>query len=215
MKSKFEIAQPWFKEILTCIKKDLKTDYLPADKIFYRAHFGNRPLNRLSTEEIFAAFEKELLTGNEGLEEWVVNHWVFQHGDIYRHLADRLSAINPNFTDLEEISSEESKTVLEGTDAFNPVDLYLFSILNGVVFPETVLETLRNGAIEGKAKADEAEAMLAKKEGLEQIIERQQREISRLQEKCESKVEGVLRKYTTDMEALKRQIRSLQQQLNR
>jgi phage host-nuclease inhibitor protein Gam len=50
-------------------------------------------------------------------------------------------------------------------------------------------------------------------ESHEQVVARLVREKERLQEKYEDKLVGVQRKYQTDVEALKRQIRSLQQQL--
>src|SRR4051812_29479910 len=85
METKFHTLQPWLEEILGSIRKDIKTDYLPGSATFYRTHFGSRPQNRLTIEEINAAFIKELLAGNEEMAEWVVNRWVFKHGDVYRY----------------------------------------------------------------------------------------------------------------------------------
>ena len=211
MENKFESLRPWLKSILSAIKKDIKTDYLPGDKVFYKAHFGNRPMNRLSQDEIFAAFEKELLAGHESLAEWVVNHWVFKHGDIYTHFADRLSQISPDFNELTELTAVQSEQVLAGTEAFGVIATYLFSQLNGVVFPASVFEKLRQAALESTEKQEAETSSRSAQESLEQIIERQQRELVRLQDKYESKVAGVLRKYQTDTEALKKQVRALQQ----
>ncbi len=213
MENKFELLRPWVNDILTSIKKDIKTDYLIGDKVFYKKHFGNRPLNRLHTEEIFGAFEKELLEGHESLTEWVVNHWVFKHGDLYAHFAECLSEIRPDFNELTELTEAESDQVLRGTESFGAVDLYLFSVLNGVVFPPSIFEALRSTALEAKQLEEANAASELNQEALQQIIERQQRELSRLQEKYESKVSGVLRKYQVDTEALKKQIRALQKQL--
>ncbi len=213
VKNKFETLSPWMGGILSRIKKDLKTDYLPGDRVFYKKYFGNRPLNRLSTDEIFAAVEKELLGENEALSEWVVNHWVFQHGDIYTHFAEKLSCIRPDFNELSELSEEESQKVLEGSEPFGAISVYLFSVLNGVVFSSTTFEQLRLAAMREKEAKEAIESSQNLQETLEQIIERQRREISRLQEKCESKVAGVLRKYELDTQALKTQIRSLQKKL--
>ena len=213
MQNKFESLRPWLKDILNTIKKDIKTDYLPGDKVFYKAHFGGRPMNRLTNEEIFDAFEKELLAGNESCDEWVVNRWVFKHGDLYNHFADRLSKIRPDFNELKELSEAESSQVLAGTESFNAIDTYLFSVLNGVVFPASVFESMRKKALDAKAAEESEAASQSSKESLEQIVERQQRDFARLQEKSETKLAGVMRKYTTDVEALKKQIRSLQQQL--
>lgn len=201
------------KDVLSTIKKDLKSDYLPGDRAFYKKYFGNRPLSRLSTDEIFSAVEQELLAENEPLGEWVVNHWVFHHGDIYNHFAEKLSEISPDFNELSELSIDESQKILEGSESFGAIPVYLFSILNGVVFPAAVFEKLRQAAAQEKQTREAESNAQSEQESLAQIIERQQREISRLQEKYESKVSGVLRKYEMDIEALKKQIRSLQKQL--
>lgn len=213
MENKFESLGPWLKNILSSIKKDIKSDYLPADKIFYKTHFGNRPMNRLGPDEIFAAFEKELLAGHESLSEWVVNRWVFKHGDIYTHFADRLSIICPDFNELKELTLDQSEEVLAGAESFGAISTYLFSQLNGVVFPSSIFEKLRQAALEAKEKQEVEETSQLAQETLEQIIERQQRDLVRLQDKYESKVAGVLRKYQTDTEALKKQVRALQQKL--
>lgn len=201
------------KDVLSTIKKDLKSDYLPGDRAFYKKYFGNRPLSRLSTDEIFSAVEQELLAENEPLGDWVVNHWVFQHGDIYNHFAEKLSEISPDFNELSELSIDESQKILEGSESFGAIAVYLFSVLNGVVFPTAVFEKLRQAAAQEKQTKDAESSAQSAQESLALIIERQQREISRLQEKYESKVSGVLRKYEMDTDALKKQIRSLQKQL--
>ena len=143
----FQTVEPWIFQILGEIKKDIKTEHLGSDPVFYRMYFGNRPQNRLTAEEIFEGYAKELLKGNEELSEWVVNRWVFKHGDLYRHFADGLSEVNPEFGAIKELSAEESEEILEGAgEVFGAVDVYLFSVLNGVVFPKAVLERLRRAA---------------------------------------------------------------------
>ncbi|MBX9744331.1 MAG: hypothetical protein K2X08_03875 [Chlamydiales bacterium] len=214
MNNKFEILRPWLKDILISIKKDLKMDYLPGDKIFYKKYFGNRPLNRLTNEEIFEAVEKELIEGNDSLGEWAINRWVFNHGDIYTHFAEKLGQIRPDFNELSELTQEESEEILKGAESFGAIDVYLFAQLNEVVFPAKIFELLKGAALSAKETFLLEEASKEEKLGLEQIIERQQREIIRIQEKCENKIAGVLRKYQTDTEALKAQIRALQKKLS-
>lgn len=209
----FQFLQPWVPQILNVIKKEIKTEHLPNSPVFYRAHFGSKPLNRLTTEEICAAYEKELLGGNQELVEWVINRWVFKHGDMYNHFAQRLTEIHPNFEEIKQITEGQAEYILDGAkEVFGPVNLYLFSVLNGVVFPEVIITRL-------KAAAEEA-ALLAQQSGqpktetLEEMVARYQKEIVRIEEKCDHKIAGVMKKYTTDIEALKKQVRSLQQRLN-
>ncbi len=213
MKNQFETLQSWIGQILNEIKKDIKTDHLPSDSLFYKANFGSRPLNRLSSDEIFKVYEKELLKGNETLAEWVVNRWVFKHGDIYRHFSEGLSRIHPDFDEIKTLTVEQSEEILKGA-SFDAVPIYLFSMLNGVVFPETILGRLRKNAETEAASQKQEEASAAEKQTLEQTVARYERDIARLHEKYESRLAGVQKKYTTDVEALKKQIRILQQRLH-
>lgn len=211
MKNQFQSLQNWTTDILEAIKKDIKSDHLPSDAVFYRTYFGNRPQNRLTSEEIFAAYQKELLQGNEDLAEWVVNRWVFKHGDLYQHFAEGLGRINPKFDQIERLTEEESKAILKGApEAFGAIPTFLFVLLNGVVFPEEIVETLRLDAEKEKVAMQKKEASLAEQQSADKTIATLQREIARLHDK----IAGVQKKYTTDTEALKKQIKALQQKLN-
>ncbi len=210
----FAHVRPWMQQILNSIKKDIKTDHLPKDKTFYKAHFGNQPQNKLSLEEIFSVYEKELIAGNAELCEWVVNRWVFKHGDVYRHFADRLTAINPHFQEIQSLTDAQAEQILAGAvESFGSTDVCIFSRLNGVVFSDAVFERLHQAALkETQSKQAELEQKQAD-ESIEQLTLQHQRELSRLQERYEDKLAGVQRKYNTDVEALKNQIRALQQRV--
>lgn len=202
----------WIPEVLQTIKKDIKTDHLPSDVGFYKKHFGNRPQNRLGTEEIFAAYEKELLEENQDLKEWVVNRWVFKHGDLYQHFAERLSAVNPEFDQIKHLTEEESAMILEGAaESFGAIATYLFAVLNGVVFPESTIARLKKAAAEEKEKQQKEELATVERTNLEKILAAHQREVARLQDK----IAGVQRKYDTDTQSLKKQIKALQQKLTK
>lgn len=208
MSHQFKILQPWIPQILSDIKRDLRTEHLAKSPQFYKAHFGNRPLNRLTNEEIFSVYEKELLQGDdENLKTWVINRWVFHHGEIYEQFASSLSQIHPDFTAIQQLSEEESKKILEtAIPAFGVLDTYLFSVLNEVVFPPSIFSAMR---AQTESLASMAEAPIE-----ENWQERYERDITRIQKKCEDRVSGVMKKYATDVEALKKQIRALQQQLS-
>lgn len=211
----FTHVRPWMGQILQSIKKDIKTDHLPGDKSFYKAHFGARSLNKLTQQEIFAVYEKELLAGNQDLIEWVVNHWVFKHGDIYRHFAERLGQINPHFQEIESLTDQQAEQILAGAiEAYGATSTYLFARLNAVVFPDAIFEKLHRDALAETRSQEQMQQQKEEKESQEQLVARHQREMARLQEKYEDKLAGVQRKYTMDTEALKKQIRSLQQQIN-
>lgn len=213
--NQFQFLQGWILEVLSAIKKDIKSDHLHTDPVFYRTYFGNRPQNRLTAEEIFAAYEKELLKGNQDLCDWVVNRWVFKHGDLYSHFAEGLSRVNPDFEKIQTLTAEQSEQILQGAaESFGAIPVFLFTVLNGVVFPETVLDKLCKAAEVEKSIQLSEQKNESEKQNLEQVIARHQRETARLHDKYESRLAGVQKKYTTDTEALKKQIRSLQQKLH-
>lgn len=216
MKDKFQTLQPWLSQVLHTIKKEIKTEHLSKSPTFYKAHFGNRPINRLTNEEICAVYEKELLAGEtEDLGEWVINRWVFRHGDIYEHFAARLASINPDFEEIKNLDDKQSEMVLSGAiEAFGALPVYLFIVLNGVVISPGVLSRLKDLVAATQSKEKEEQEALSLKMSLDQMIERQKNEILRLEKKYEDKLAGVMRKYATDIEALKRQVRSLQQKIN-
>jgi hypothetical protein len=166
----------------------------------------------LTLEEIFAAYERELLGGHQELIEWAVNRWVFKHGDIYRHFAERLSAIDPNFQSIETLNQEQAGSILkEALERFGARDVYLFSRLNGVVLSEESFEELGKAALAEAQTESEAKERQEAVSSMEQLALRHQREMQRLQEKYEDKLAGLQRKYAMDTEALKKQIRALQQ----
>lgn len=207
MENQFLPLKNWMHVILNAIKKDIKSDHLGSDPEFYRAHFGNRPQNRLTSEEIFNAYEKELVQGNQELAEWVVNRWVFKNGDLYQIFAERLAKINPEFEKIETISVEESEKVLAGTvERFGAISTFLFVVLNGVVFPESVREKLQKAAEAEKADLEKKGLEEEGRESLEKLLAAKEREIARLNDK----LIGVQKKYERDTEGLKKQIKALQ-----
>lgn len=211
MENQFQSLESWTIEILEMIKKDIKTDHLHTDPQFYRTYFGNRPQNRLTSAEIFGAYEKELAKGNEDLAAWVVNRWVFKHGDLYQHFADRLAKINPKFDEIQTLSEEESLGILEGAaESFGAIPTFLFALLNGVVFPKKILENLKKEAEIARENREASAKQALEELSFEKTIAAQSREIQRLNDK----IKGVLKKYEKDTESLKKQIKALQKKVN-
>lgn len=216
MKDKFQTLQPWLPQIIHTIKKEIKSEHLSKSPIFYKEHFGSRPINRLTNEEISVVYEKELLQkDNEELGEWIVNRWVFRNGDIYQHFAERLSRIHPDFDAITHLDDAQSEQVLSGAlEAFGALPIYMFAVLNGVVLSDKVLKQLRNRA-EKEESAQKIEAQEASQaETIQQMSERYKNDVARLEKKYEDKLAGVMKKHAIDVEALKKQVRALQQKLN-
>src|SRR3990167_2281186 len=184
MEIKFNTLRPWLEEILLVIKKDIKTDYLPAMQAMYKSYFGSRPVNRLQNEEIYAALIQELENGNEDLAEWIVNRWVFKHGELYQFFASSLEKIQPDFSSLDQLTIDQSQMILSrAKDLFPIKEVYFFSVLNGVVFPQEIFEQLKNEVqTASERKKVEAEVDLKERE-VSKIVENHQREIDRITSK--------------------------------
>ena len=104
---------------------------------------------------------------------------------------------------------EESQRVLEGAEeSFGAIPVFLFSLLNGVVFPKTVLMDLEKKAEIARQARDSQVEQTQEQQSFEKVIASQQREITRL----EAKLLGVQKKYTRDTEALKKHVKALQKQ---
>lgn len=216
MQNQFLIIQPWIPQVLAAIKRELRTDHLPNSPAFARSHFGNRPLNRLTAEELFRAYEKDLLAGNEELSEWVVNRWVFKNGDLYAHFAEGLERIDADYDALKSLTEEQSEQILQGAlERFGALSTYLFSVLNRVVFPQMIFDRLRQGAEREESIQKMQAEQTEQQQNISQMKERYEKTIASLQDKCDRRIAGVMKKYTTDTEALKKQIRALQQQLQK
>lgn len=215
MKDKFQTLQPWLPQILHSIKKEIKTEHLTKSPSFYKAHFGNRPLNRITSEEICGVYQKALLEGeDEDLGEWVVNRWVFRNGDIYQHFAERLSRIHPDFDSIVSLDEAQSEEILAGSiETFGALPVYLFSVLNGVVFPENIFVRLRKIAESQESIEKAEENKIEVEKSLSAMEERYKAELARIERKYEDKLAGVMKKHATDVDALKRQIRALQLKL--
>ncbi len=211
MNNPFLTLNEWTLDVLETIKKDLKADHLSKDPVFHKAYFGNRPINRIESNEMFMAYQAELAKGNVDLAEWVINRWVFKNGDLYQHFAHKLSSINPEFDQIQSLTEEQSKEVLKGVkENFGAINAYLFTVLNGVVFPDSIITSLEQDALDEKQSLIKMVEEVQEKQTLEKILAAHAREVARLQDK----ISGVQKKYTTDTESLKKQIKALQAKLH-
>lgn len=153
MQIKFQTLLPWMEAIVTSIKKEIKSDFLESNPIIRRTYFGNLPQNRITSMDISSAFTKEIEKGNDQISDFVIDRWIFKHGMIYNHFAERLYAVNPDFDQIKELTLEQSAQVLAGAkEAFGAIDTYVFSIFNGVVFPAAVLAGMLQDAKDETAR---------------------------------------------------------------
>ena len=152
MKNQFQALQNWTQEVLNAIKKDIKTDHLHTDPVFYRPILAIALKIDSLPRRFSQLMKKSCLKGNEDLAEWVVNRWVFQ---ARRPLSALCRAAQRDQSQtlirFKSLLKRRVKRVLEGApEAFGAIPTFLFSVLNGVVFPESVLERLRRRQLKRK-----------------------------------------------------------------
>lgn len=215
-KEKFAILNPWIPSIIDSIKKDLKNEHLKRDFVFLKTYFPSKNANKLTTEEMVKAYTHAVNNADNGenLGEFLTNRWLLRNGEIYHYFEQALNEINPNFTELTEIDHAKATQLMdESVRKFGAPATYMFAVLNSVVFPKDVYETLRK-------KADTYAADKTKQDALAQDrkVEADQQkahelEIARLTDKYEKKLAGIQKKYTIDTDALKKQIALLQRKL--
>lgn len=201
---------PWMSLIVEATKRDLKQGPI-ARKYF------SKPSAKLTVEELKDAYLRAIAEDEQGeaIGEWVAQCWLLKKPDLYAYFKDKLTEINPEFDQIEEIEPSQASAIIEeGISQFGARDLYLFTIINAVVFPPKIVEELS-----AKAKAEiqnvQQEKQAAHEEkSTEKMIANYEQQIARLTDKFEKKLQSFERKYVDDTESLKKQISLLQKRLN-
>jgi len=216
-KEKFAMLQVWMPLIIDSVKKDLKNEHLKNDLVFMRHYFPGKNLSKLTSEELAQAYSHAIATGEktEEVAEFIANRWMLKHSDIYNYFEQELVALNPDFTQLSTIGHDNALKIMnESIKQFGPINTYLFCILNSVVFPEEIYKALSTKA-DHYAQTQQAEEVV-KHEGatLEALKISYEQQIARLTDKYEKKVLGLQKKYTQDVDCLKKQVSALQRKLS-
>lgn len=215
-KEKYADLKDWFPAIIEKIKKDLKSEHLLKDPLFVKKYLSTSNLNKVSGEELTQAYQKAIAQEEqaENIGEFITTRWMLKHTELYDFFDQYLSQKYSDFTVLEEIDSDTSNKLIEAASSqFGMGEIYIFAVLNSVVFPTSVFHAL-------KAKADQAEQQKKKtaleqseKLSLEKDARRHEEELSRLADKYEKKLAGLQKKYLLDTQNLKKQIAQLQRKL--
>ena len=203
---KFALLQPWIGDILTLVKKEIKSEHLRKDGAFMLQHFPKKTIDKISLEELIAIYSKEV-GHNEQVGEWIASRWILKHGEVYHFFAERLKKINPKFDEIAEIPATAAQELIkEGSLHFGAKAIYIFSILNAVMFSSNDFAALRSTAEKEKSPVTESAPVELSKDNFEN-------ELRKLKEKYEKKVLGLEAKYIRDTEGLRKQIGQLQKRV--
>lgn len=206
----------WLDEVIDAVKKDLKADHLKKDFNFCKKYFPGKNIHKLENQEIVAAY-KEALMGEEeadALAEFIIHRWIFKNGEIYHFFEERLRKISPDFTEIVQLTDQQSDVLQqEAFKEFGALRTYLFSYLNGVAFSSEYFKKMAADALLEKKEKKIEEAQIFERRSLEDLKTSHATEISRLKDKYEKKLLGVQKKYTQDVDMLKKQLASVQRKL--
>jgi hypothetical protein len=212
-KVRFEKLLPWSRDIFQPIRKDLKNEHLLKTPSFAQKHFPKRHLDKLTTEEMAAAYLREIAEGNEEMGEKVVTRWVMKNAGLYQFFATELSKINPQFDAIESFSPEVGAFLLNASVArYGAVAAYLFCVMNTVVFTEEQMQKLREMAL-AETETVQPQTEQGPPETVQAVKEHYEKLVRRITEKWEHRLQGLERKYVQDTEGLKKQIAQLHRKL--
>jgi len=212
-KEKFVMLAPWLAAIVDSVKKDLKNEHLKKDLGFVRQYFPGKNYNKLTSEELAAAYAHALANSENGeeLAEFISNRWLLKHTDLYHYFEHKLSQINPNFNEIETLDLAAAEKMMEEAITLHGAPrTYLFCVLNSVVFPDEIYKRLNKRALEDIEKVTEQKAAFEEAQSVEKMKQNYEQRIARLTDKYEKKILGLQSMYTKDVESLKKQLANLQ-----
>lgn len=215
-KDRLLLLEEWMSEIIDGVKKDIKNEHLKKDYNFCKKYFPGKNFNKLEIQEMANAYKRALREEEaaEAIAEFIVQHWILRNSEIYHFFEENLSKINPDFTAIKELTLEQAELLQAASfREFGGARTYIFAQLNGVAFPP---ETLKKMAVDASQEKNELEkkAVVEKEiQSLEAMKANHEQEMARLKDKYEKKLIGFQKKYSQDVEMLKKQLANLQRKL--
>lgn len=213
---KFQMLDEWMEEIIDTVKRDLKTEHLKKDWAFFKKYFGEKNINKMSTEDLVQGYRSAIANAENGetIGEFIASRWLLKNTEIYQYFEAQLSSISSDFSSLTQLDLPHATKIMEGSvSQFGALKTYLFSVFNSVVFPESVFTQLRKKAQEQvkheEKQHEETKGVML----LEDLRKSHERDIARLTDKYEKKLIGMQKKYLIDTEGFKKQIAHLQRKL--
>lgn len=135
---------PHFKRIIDAVKGDLKKEHLKKNPELLTRYFRGIRADKLGANELAPFYDLLLKSGNDNLEEFIIHRWIAHHNPIYLFFAEELGRHYSDFAAIKEIDEPVAqKLITDGVERFGAIDLYLFSMMNGVVFSKDQFEELR------------------------------------------------------------------------
>lgn len=199
---KFSLISPWFSEVVSDIKQQLKSEHLSLDPSFVRTHFHGLPLHRISQEEMRAVYLREILSGNTQIAEFVMNRWLFKNLPLYKFFETRLEKLFSNLNEIQKIEDEQARPIIEeALSSFSLGKIFCFITLNDVLLSDELFRELQKKALEelSKIMSEEESRHVPEKTKLEE-------EFKKTKEKYERKIEELQKKHRQEIKALQNEL---------
>jgi hypothetical protein len=214
---KFQMLESWMPKIVEVIKKEIKNDHLRKDNAFMKQYLPGKNVNRLTTEEISQGYLECLKSGEgEQLGDFIATRWLLKNTELYYFFEERMKQISENFGELNEIEKSKAIPLMnEAVSQFGAYRTYLFSVLNSVVFPKEIFQQLELLARSHEDRCNEEARVENEQASLDTLKRDHAQEIARLSDRYEKKLLGLQRKYSIDVEMLKKQVANLQRRYSK
>lgn len=215
-KDRLMLLKEWMGEIIDGVKKDLRNEHLKKDYSFAKKYFPGKNINKVESQELASAYLKALQEeeAGEAIAEFIIQHWILRNSELYHFFEENLSKVNPDFTEIKELTPEQAKTIEQAAfHEFGARRTYIFSLLNGVAFSPEHMKKMAEAASKEKIESVKTMQEDNEKRSLEELKSQHALEVSRLTDKYEKKLIGFQKKYAQDTEMLKKQLANLQRKL--
>lgn len=140
---KFSSLKPFLEKIFREIKKEIRQD-LQSKGSFLRKKLGAQSFHP-EFKKISSLLE-ECIVSSEGedLGRWVSLAWVNTKGAIFELFHDHLEKVAEDYSTLTALPSDVEENLLkEAIEQFGVKNVYIFSLLNSVVFSSATFEKLK------------------------------------------------------------------------
>ncbi len=216
-KEKILAVEEWAPIIIDSIKKEVKNDHLKKDLYFVKKYLPTKNIQKITVEELSEAYLSALKNEEkaEEIAEFLISCWLIKNPELYALFENHLSKISADFSELEELTPEQSKELIEpAVNEFGAFSTYLFSVFNSVVLPKETFESLKKQAAQSLKELTEKKNSETEQLSMETLLKKHENEIARLADKHEKKFLGLQKKYQLDQDALKKQVAALQRKLH-
>ena len=209
-KNKFETLAPFVEELCLGIKKEIKQEFVKKKGL--QAEF-----NPMDISDIAQFFYKKVAgEGDEKTGEWLASSWIYKNGEIFQLFHEQLSLVDQHYDRLESLSSEVEQKIKDlSVSKFGFIRVYLFSVLNSVVFSAKLFVELKNGALKELSASKDSSLEGKDTVSLEELKKSFEMEKLKMEEKYEKRLQGVIKKTQMEVEGYRKQIGQLQKRLEK